>query len=101
MRITAFEKETIINEVKTIFGPGASVYLFGSRVNNMTLGGDLDLFISPISSANPKALYDSKISLSAALKLKLGDQKIDILVKYPNDNRSIIHTASEQGILLC
>ena len=45
MRLTNFEKNTIIELAKKYFGDNTRVYLFGSRVYDNEKGGDIDLFL--------------------------------------------------------
>ncbi len=54
----------------------AEVYLYGSRVNDELRGGDIDIFIlSDILN------FSKKLDLLVDLKMKFGDQKIDLLIK--------------------
>jgi predicted nucleotidyltransferase len=100
MRITKEEKETIVKEAQKQFGAGTKVILFGSRANDLAKGGDIDLLIVPANVNSPDKLYSSKISFSVTLGMLLEEQKIDIIIKYPGDNRGIIQTATIQGIPL-
>lgn len=45
MRITDSQREVILREVASILGPGASVWLFGSRASDTARGGDIDLYM--------------------------------------------------------
>jgi len=45
MRLTKQQIQTITQTVSRLAGTGASVYLFGSRLNDQAKGGDIDLFI--------------------------------------------------------
>lgn len=99
MRLTE-EEATIIKEiVREIFGPDASVILFGSRVDDNARGGDIDLLIcseTPVSEREHKAL-----KLVARLQIRLGDQPIDVLVLDPETQRQPIHEeAIRSGVRL-
>ena len=95
MRLTDFEKNTIRETASNIFGPSAKVFLFGSRVDDFNKGGDIDLFID---STQKISLYE-KIAFISKLKLKLGDQKIDVIVNSPvKKDRKIVRIARETGI---
>jgi predicted nucleotidyltransferase len=95
MRLTDFEKITIKETVKNIFGSDAKIFLFGSRVNDSIKGGDIDLFIE---TSKNSSLQD-KISFISKLKLKLGDQKIDVVVNSPKQkDKKIFRIAKETGI---
>ena len=56
----------------------ATVYLFGSRTRLEEKGGDLDLLI--ISQSALSQAYDLRKELSIAIKDRLGDQKVDIVI---------------------
>jgi hypothetical protein len=45
MRLTASQIETIRNTTQQNFGADASVWLFGSRVDDTRRGGDVDLYV--------------------------------------------------------
>lgn len=97
MRITESEKIIIKATAKDIFGPGVRVFLFGSRVNDRLKGGDIDLYIE----TEKHTLLQDKLSLLSNLKLSLGDQKIDVVVKAPNkNNQKIFQIARQTGIEL-
>ncbi|WP_010422673.1 nucleotidyltransferase domain-containing protein [Anaerophaga thermohalophila] len=98
MRISSFEKEIIIREARRWFGQNCRVLLFGSRTNDAKQGGDIDLFIVPSDKNN---LYMNKIHFLAAIKSEIGDQKIDVVVQYgEDDDRMIVETARREGIEL-
>ena len=101
MRITENEKKVIVKEAQKQFGIRTKVYLFGSRVNDLARGGDIDLLIVPAHTSSIEKLYSSKISFAVTLDMILEEQKIDIIIKYPGDMRGIVQTAINQGIALC
>ena len=95
MRLSDFGKNTIKETAKKIFGPDAKIFLFGSRVDDSIKGGDIDLFIE---KAKHESLQD-KISFISKLKLKLGDQKNDVVVSFPKQkDQKIFRIAKETGI---
>lgn len=98
MRLTPTEKEIIVREVSRWFGQNSRVMLFGSRTNDAAKGGDIDLFIVPVSGRD---IYMKKIHFLASLKLEIGEQKIDVVIDNgEDDHRMIVDTAREEGILL-
>lgn len=98
MRISSFEREVIIRESRRWFGQNCKVLLFGSRTNDALKGGDIDLFIVPSVNRN---LYMNKIHFLAAIKSKVGDQKIDVVIQNgEKDDRMIVETALQEGIEL-
>jgi predicted nucleotidyltransferase len=56
----------------------AEVWLVGSRVQDDLRGGDIDLLVK-----STQLSFSKKVDLLVALKLALGDQKIDLRVVDP------------------
>lgn len=78
---------------------GGQVWLFGSRTNMTAKGGDIDLYIELNQPIKNKFAFT--IHLSIALEKKLGERKIDLVVKAPNTPDSALHQiAKQRGILL-
>lgn len=99
MRLTTTQKQTIREEVTRIFGRGASVRLFGSRVDDTARGGDIDLYIE--ANGTPSELLDAELRLQARLNQRLGDRRIDIVVHGRNQPvRPIDEHARQTGITL-
>jgi predicted nucleotidyltransferase len=74
------------------------VILFGSRVDDEKKGGDIDLFIEP---AEPMSdLFTRKIKFLTALKKRIGEQKID-LVLAPFAADALKQEVKKKGVLLC
>lgn len=96
MRLQQYEIDSIISITNTIFGLGSKVTLFGSRVSDELKGGDIDLFIQPIQQ---DALIKKKIAFLVALKDKIGDQKIDVILA-KDSSRLIEQEALKKGIVL-
>ena len=78
MRLTADQCQAIRQEVDRIFGAGATVRLFGSRVNDQARGGDIDLYIE--AEGSPGELMDRELKLRGRLQRRLGEQRIDVVV---------------------
>ena len=77
MRLTPQEQAAIRSSVQQADAQ-ASVYLFGSRVDDAARGGDIDLLVIS-SHINLMA----KIDILTTLHQQLGDRKIDLLI-YPD-----------------
>jgi predicted nucleotidyltransferase len=99
MRLSQCEVAIIKEAAAKIFGKEAEVRLFGSRVDDAARGGDIDLMVTVTQPVDNPAWDCAR--LEGSIIMKLGEQKIDILLEAPGLKRFPIHeTAREQGILL-
>lgn len=85
MRLSQHECEVVKFQVQHIFGQEAKVFLFGSRVDDLKKGGDIDLFIQ---TSDQSDLFMKKIRFLARVKKILGAQKIDVV--FNQDNQRLI-----------
>ena len=99
MRLTPNQIAAIHEAVAEVFGGGAQVWLFGSRVDDNKRGGDIDLLIRPQPGDNDQ-LLQRKIRLLGRLEQALGERKIDIVIEQPADARPIVRVARETGVRL-
>ena len=100
MRLSEFEIECITNLAIRHFGKDVRVFLFGSRTEDQIRGGDIDLFISNLN--NEPLKIRSKINFITDLILKIGDQKIDVVLDSPYKKNSVFFkTIYLTGIQLC
>ena len=76
MRLTKQQTHTIIQTVSRLAGTGATVYLFGSRLNDQVKGGDIDLFIE--SDTPLSVIHRAQIKMELETQLGL---PIDIVSK--------------------
>ena len=90
MRLSKREIFAIKMAFREIFKSG-KIYLFGSRANDNLKGGDIDLFIE-----SKEASLEKKIKFLVALKNKIGDRKIDVVV----NKKGLIEKNAKKGILL-
>jgi predicted nucleotidyltransferase len=97
MRLEKAQIEAILQEIRS-FDPLAEVWLFGSRVHDDLKGGDIDLLI--ISS---KIGFSEKISILVQIKMAIGDQKIDLLVRKPEAklNDPLVLSILQGAVPLC
>ena len=95
MRLSSFEISSIKQTYFDIFKNG-EIYLFGSRVDDTLKGGDIDLFITTNNLSNK---LEKKLAFLTALKQKIGDQKIDVIIS-KDKNRMIEKEALSHGVLL-
>ena len=89
MRLLETQRQAIKTIVSDIVGPESRVWLFGSRVDDTKLGGDIDLLIETDTTLTNRVEVLCK--LEGRFAKVLGDRKIDVLLK---DAR----TAQEQPI---
>ena len=93
MRISDYEKEVIINSVRSV-DHGARIWLFGSRVDDSKRGGDIDIGI--LSS---KIDVMEEIEIKQKICDKIGDQRIDLVVS-KDGQPAFFKFAVTRGILL-
>ncbi len=86
---TTFIKHTINR-----YMPNATVYLFGSRVNDSLRGGDIDILV-----IGDRALTSQEIrNIKIAFYKQFGEQKIDILSFRDNDPSNFKELALLDGV---
>lgn len=101
MRLSLKERTEISLWAVKIFGSGTKVYLFGSRAIDAKRVGDIDLLIIPPDDSDRTGLFEKKIRFLSRVLDRIGEQKMDVIVKYPDDNRGIVKTAISEGIQIC
>ncbi len=97
MRLSPHAQQLIKTEAQNIFGAETSVYLFGSRVDDAKRGGDIDLYLEP---AVQQELFEKKIRFLTVLQRRLGEQKIDLVLKDSTKELPIYQIAKSTGIAL-
>lgn len=95
MRLSYDQVKAILECFNEIFGEG-KIYLFGSRVDDISRGGDIDLFLDV---ENKDDLFEKKIQFIAKLEAEIGEQKIDVVFK-KDKSRLIEKEVSKQMVLL-
>jgi len=98
MRLTEIERDAIVGEAARHFGPKARVVLFGSRTDDNRRGGDVDLLVR--GAWEREDAFHRKVRFLVAVKSRLGDQRIDVVVAAPEDRRPIVMEAMREGITL-
>jgi len=99
VRITEQQRTHIVTKIKEVMGNDVKIMLFGSRVDDLAKGGDIDLYIK--TSRSVENLAKSIMAIEAKLILTLGDQKFDIVLDAPNVQKNKIHQIAQQtGVLL-
>lgn len=98
VRLAEQDIADLVLAVKQCFGDTASVWLFGSRVDDSKYGGDIDLYIETDMTVD---LIKSTLKLRALLRQIFGEQKIDIVTRSRSEELQAFHLlAKETGIEL-
>jgi len=95
MRITEYEKNSIVEAVKDI-DSDAKIWLFGSRTDDSKRGGDIDIAVLS-EKINKDTMKQMKIR--RFICKRIGEQKIDIVVS-ANGSEAFFRLAVEEGINL-
>lgn len=80
MRISKKERKILVESIETI-DPAAEIYLFGSRTNNDTKGGDIDLLVISKTIDLTK-----KINILNLIFEKMEERRLDLVIKPDRDN---------------
>jgi predicted nucleotidyltransferase len=102
MRLTQGAILTVKRLVAETYGPGATVRLFGSRVDDAGRGGDVDLLVE-LPGAEPPGLdpFWTPIRLRRRLEEALRGRKVDLLVHRSREPApAIVEIARETGVRL-
>jgi len=97
MRLSSSQCAAVKAVIQQSLGVNSMVWLFGSRVSDLSRGGDIDLYIEPEKSCGIK----EKLRLMTKIQMIVGLRKIDLIVKTDASNsRSIYETAKSEGVRL-
>lgn len=77
---------------------GASVPLFGSRLDDNARGGDIDLYIE--TELDAEEAEKRRLRMLARLARRLDERKIDLVVRTPDGELPIHAIARREGVLL-
>jgi predicted nucleotidyltransferase len=99
MRLSTDQIQAIKQTAKAVLGAESRVILFGSRVDDTKKGGDIDLLFETDSLVSNRANTIGQLYVS--LVRKLGDRKIDILLKdIATPTAPVLELARQTGIQL-
>ncbi|WP_082054097.1 nucleotidyltransferase family protein [Methyloterricola oryzae] len=98
MRLSREVTCMILEIARRQFGDAISVWLFGSRVDDMRRGGDIDLLVEVRNPVDNKPVEAARFA--AALQWQLGDQKIDVIIDDGRNHQLVHEIARREGILL-
>jgi predicted nucleotidyltransferase len=94
MRLTPTQIDTIHSTTQAVLGEGAKVTLFGSRVDDLARGGDVDLMIEVSQALAEPALMSARIA--SRLSCAFDGRHVDVLLKAPNLQEQAIHRVAEK-----
>lgn len=99
MRLTDRELSIIRETFHEFFSENDHLWLFGSRVSNLTRCGDIDLYIETMNDDKDK-VFTFKLNFIVRLKKLIGDQRIDVVINIIPDKQDlpIYQRAKETGI---
>jgi predicted nucleotidyltransferase len=99
MRLTDQQILTVREVCMSIAGPQSRIRVFGSRLDDATRGGDLDIMLESAEPIANPALVSAQIS--ARISRAMDGRKVDVLLSAPNLQRLPIHeVAFKEGMLL-
>lgn len=99
MRLTEAQRKSIKSAVVGVIGEESRVWLFGSRIDDAKRGGDIDLLIETDSVVPSRT--NALCQIEGALAVRLGNRRIDLLLKDARTAEApIFHAARKTGILL-
>ena len=99
IRLSEKDLNDIIASFKECFMDDDHLWIFGSRAHLEKRGGDIDLYIEPKFYESEK-IYNARGKFWSMLQDKLGEQKIDIVIKSPYLDLLIYKVAREEGVQL-
>jgi predicted nucleotidyltransferase len=78
MRLTKEQINTIVNTCRAVAGLNAIIWIYGSRLDDSSHGGDIDLLIEPVQTIS--LLLRARIKMLLEQKLCI---PVEVLVKKP------------------
>jgi len=87
--------DEIVNLSKKYFGQNSRVWIFGSRADLTKRGGDIDIYIE---TPEYRDIIDKKLDFLVELDKKIGEQKVDLVVKPLDSNDFISQEAKSKGV---
>ena len=99
VRLTPHEIAEICAAFREFFLPQDQLWLFGSRTDMTKKGGDIDLYIETAMN-DAAAVVKARIKFAATLDMTIGEQKIDIVIKFKDYELPIYNIARTEGVQL-
>ena len=99
IRLTDYQISAICDAFRQCFADKDHLWLFGSRADPSKKGGDIDLYIET-TLTNAAHITRAKFNFITKLYMKLGEQKIDVVVKCDDTPLLIYDIAQKEGVQL-
>jgi len=80
MRISAKERADFVAVLQPVVPLESELILYGSRVDDQALGGDIDLVLVVSDTQAKEHLEKQRLALLVKWKARIGDQRIDFSV---------------------
>ena len=102
MRLNTTEREAVQAACREEMPPGTRVLLFGSRLDDGRLGGDIDLLVELPEELVASEVVERRTRFAARLYRLLDEQRIDVLMAGPQDraDRAVLVEARRHGVEL-
>ncbi len=97
VRLSENEIKAIKETAQEVFGEGTRVWLFGSRTDPHLKGGDIDLYIETKDYSD---VVEKKIRFISKLESRIGEQRIDVIVKPLGSSNDISQNVRSSGVEL-
>lgn len=99
MRISPQHIVALRSAIGSIAPDAVAIRLFGSRLDDDALGGDIDLMIDFDHPVEHPAALSARLSVRASRAI--GGRKVDVMLRAPNLTQNAIHRiALVEGVLL-
>ena len=95
MRLTPDQAQAIRQSIRSHMGTQARIWLFGSRVDDSRLGGDVNLYVEPETAPDLTTRLRCRGELADAL-----DLNVDLVIQQPGRDLPIYRIAKRNGVPL-
>lgn len=99
IRLTDYQIRVICDSFRQCFADKDHLWLFGSRADPSKKGGDIDLYVET-TLTDTAHITKAKFNFITKLYIKLGEQKIDVVIKCDDTSLLIYDIARKKGIQL-